>query len=498
MQGHPDRSLKNSLVFLIILLGILFYWAYLGFVTQPILVHDAKGYEDLGRMIYQKGWEAYFVSGPNREPIYPFLVSWCMQITQLGSYQTALKFFQVVLLFGAVGMTVFVLNEGKISSGVRAFALLYLGISPAFVNSALSVYSEIVTYIPILGIVLLSSRVWDYLQRESANFSFGYGIGLGLCFVAITLAKGIYEIIFPLYLLSFIGLAIMAFRDQKKQVFKNTVVFLFSAVLVFGSCICGYKSINKKYNGFFTLTDRGAWALYGNTARRQEPLTLRKFWAGGAYNLFEEDDCARLLDRQSCHFWDIRTSDDLAAQKNYEVSAKFPLQERDREFAKLIRDKIFQNPFQYILLTGFDWVHMFFWESTRIGFVAYPDWLDVVFDNAVFAKALRFIVGFLSIISTVFCCFYLFRHRKGLWQADHKEGNFLATLFFLIYLIMCHVTLYSLFATVPRFALPIAPLFILVIAFTVQILSRNRRPRSIKTRMGWSSGGIPLKWNPEM
>ncbi len=470
MSCNCKRGSKSFLSFLILFVGLFLYWAYLAFVTEPILVHDAKGYQDLAQMIYQKGWKAYFISGPNREPIYPFFVSLCMRMGGEDSYQTALKFFQFGFLLTALILTFVILAKCRIAPWIRIFAIAYLGVSPAFVNSALSIYSEIVTFIPILGIILLSTTAWSCFQEDSSGPSLKYGLGLAVFFIAITLSKGIYEIIFPFFLVPFIVLAMDAFFAKNKKVFRNVTLFLLTSVLVYGVCIAGYKGLNKRYNGLFTLTDRGAWAMYGNTARRQEPLTLRRFLAGGAYNLFGEDDCAALIDRASCHFWDIRTSDDLAAQKNYEVSAKFPLAQRDVEFAKLIRERILHNPLQYIVLTGFDWVHMFFWESTRIGFVAYPDWLDKIFDNAVFAKFLRFVVGLISLFSTVLCCFYLWRHKKIFWQADQRQSIFLSTLFFLIYLIVCHVSFYSLFATVARFALPIAPLFVLVVACAAQIL----------------------------
>lgn len=51
----------------------------------------------------------------------------------------------------------------------------------------------------------------------------------------------------------------------------------------------------------------------------------------------------------------------------------------------------------------------------------------------------------------------------------------LARFIFLTYLILCYVTMSSLFATVPRFALRVAPLFILVMAFSAQILKEAQR-----------------------
>lgn len=465
----------------IILVGIFGYWLYLVFVTQPILVHDAKGYQDLGVLIHDEGWKTYFSTGPNREPLYPALIALAMKLGGLESYQTILKLFQIFLLSGAVFMAFILMSECQIAPGIKFFALVYLGFSPAFVNSALSIYSEIVTYTPILGIVFVSIKAWRSLTQKSAGGCFGWGCLMGACFVGITFCKGIYEMIFPLFLSAFVFLVYKSGAWKKRGVFYRSMVFLFAAILVFGVCITGYKALNKKYNGIFALTDRGSWALYGNTARRQEPLTGQRFLAGVAYNLLEEDDCAALLDRGSCHFWDVATSDDFASEKNYQVIRDFPREEHSRQFAKLILEKILENPLQYILLAPLDWVHMFFWESTRIGFVAYPDWLDKIFDNAIFAKSLRLGAGLFSLGAVLLGGFYFCRQKVWVSLAQKSEDVFGAGLYFLGCLIVCHITLYSLFATVARFALPIAPLFILMIAFCAQILFYRKLSEGGKT-----------------
>ncbi len=63
------RGLNSRTLFLAICVGLMAYWVYLAFVSQPVLVNDAQGYYDLGGMITQQGWTAYFTSGPNREPM---------------------------------------------------------------------------------------------------------------------------------------------------------------------------------------------------------------------------------------------------------------------------------------------------------------------------------------------------------------------------------------------------------------------------------------------
>ena len=58
----------------------LIYWIYLLFSSQMVIQYDSLDYEQLGRILKQDGWLEYFKTGPNREPIYPLLISWAMRI----------------------------------------------------------------------------------------------------------------------------------------------------------------------------------------------------------------------------------------------------------------------------------------------------------------------------------------------------------------------------------------------------------------------------------
>ena len=83
-----------------ILVFSCFYWGLLLFSSQMDVVHDAKGYEDLGRMIVDHGVETYFKTGPHREPLYPLTIAASMYLAQVfhGSYQFIQGAFQLVFL----------------------------------------------------------------------------------------------------------------------------------------------------------------------------------------------------------------------------------------------------------------------------------------------------------------------------------------------------------------------------------------------------------------
>ena len=426
-------------------------------------------------MIVQKGWQAYFTTGPNREPVYPFLIAWTMHAAGPGSYLDILKPVQFLLLF-STGLFVFVmLRRCGVAWPITILSVLALGFSPALINSSLSVYSEIAAYLFVLGIVWFSSSSFTALQKQGGQTPFILGIGLAVSFILAALVKSVYEVIFYFCLIPFFLLLIKAWQRQDRHAFKKVAVFLLTIIICFQGAICGYKYLNKKYNGLFVLTDRAAWAFYGTAARREVPLTPQSFGAAVTYKLFEEEGCRLFYNIESCRAWDITTADKFSSEKNYEVMAKFPPQEQNKELLKASVSKIMENPLQYAVLMGLDWVRLFFWESTHIGFVAYPDWLEGIFNNQFFSIALRLVVGMLSLGSFLFCIFHLIRQRQLLWKTQEKDHTGIVAVFFAAYVILCHTMMYSLFFTLPRFALPIAPLFILLIALSAQVLTRKEK-----------------------
>jgi len=455
---------SQSLSIILVIAAVLFYWIYLAFVTQPIMVHDAKGYQDLGQMIVAKGWKAYFISGPNREPVYPFIIAGSMKLSGPESYMGMLKLLQLFLLLITVTLTWFLLKKSGVVLAITVPVILYLAISPAVTNSFLSVYSEIATYIFILAIVALSARAWLELHKTNAPASFWPGLGLAGVFIMAALVKSIYEMMFYLCLIPFLIITFKAWKERKYQLFKNALIFLLTLVVSFQAGIIGYKYLNKKYNGLFVLTDRAAWAFYGTAARREVVLTPESFGAAVTYKLFEEQGCKLFYNPEACRAWDITTADKFSAEKNYEVMARFPPQEQNKELLKSAFVKIMENPWQYAALMSLDWLRLFFWESTHIGFVAYPDWLDAIFDHAVFANGLRLVVGLISLASFIFCLIFLARNYK---QYDQPLNTLI---FFSVYVIFWHFILYSFFFTLPRFALPVAPLFLLIVAMSAQII----------------------------
>lgn len=241
-------------------LGLISYWIYLAFVSQPILVNDAKGYYELGLMIVQQGWPAYFTSGPNREPVYPFLVALSMAWSSPQTFFGVLKAFQVCLLGCTTLMVFLFLSRYGVSRSIALWAMVAIGISPAMVNTALSVYSEIAAHVLILGAAWWSSEVFGSLQKQKSKNFIWQGLGWAIFFLLAMLVKSVYEVIFYLCLIPFALLAWRSWRRQDNAVMKNTAVFLLTAMLVVQVGAGGYKYLNYQHNGLFVMTDRAAWA----------------------------------------------------------------------------------------------------------------------------------------------------------------------------------------------------------------------------------------------
>lgn len=440
----------------VILLSIC-YWTYLALNTRMEIIFDSISYEDLGRLLSTQGFNEYFRSGPNREPIYPLLIASAISIGKITglAYTKIMAGFGVLILFLTQLLTYCILNHLKIRPWICATALAYLGLSPAINNTAFSLYSEIAAYPFILGIILVTHMLWQAMLAYQIKKACLTGALLGLLFVGATLVKAIFECIFPLYILILSGTFLLAHQRQLKKQLLPLLIALLTALTFFYAPIINYKIQNKKWNGNFSITDRGPWALYGNTARRMEPLTKQRLLTALAYAP-GEGLCRSLYGASACDFWSFRQSDAFGMTKLSELhNQQLPQKQIDSTLLKLSLQKVLENPFQYFLLTGVEGIKMFFWESTQIGFVTYPPWLSQIYQHTLFKNILRLILGLIT-AGAFFYQSYLFFKKPTL-----MIGAILLT-------IILYIGFFSFFFILTRYALPIAPLYIILIASSVQ------------------------------
>jgi len=450
------------------------YWIYLFFSSSMVIRYDSLGYENLASLIYKSGWIQYFVTGPNREPMYPWVISLSMRLgDSLGiSYHEIQKFIQIIFLFITQLLTFRILKKLRVPGALTALTLLYLGFSPALINSAFSLYSEILAYPFILGIILVSAESWKLIQKDYSPKLFFFGLRLGLLFISITFVKAVFQCILPIFLIPFFYLLLKALIKQNKRLFFNTAALLFMVILTFNAFVIPYKLLNKKYNGVYTFTDRGAWALYGNTVRRMQPLDRKKVIAAFAFTA-GEGVCRRFCQPAECAFWSSSTSDSFGFSKLQELSHNdIPKDNIDSTLIRLSKNLILQNPLQYLGITLIMSFPLFFWESTKIGFVDYPLWLNNLYDWGIFKDGLRLFIFLMTFISFIYLIRFVWQNRskvilKKNSPADSslEDNHDIVTAFFILNLLLAYIALHSFFYILTRYALPVAPLYLSAIVF---------------------------------
>jgi len=426
----------------------LSYWIYLFFTSTMPIVYDSISYQELGKLIHDEGLIKYFQDGPLREPLYPFIVSISMRIGGFFSmpFQIVLKIIQLLFLFLTQILALKILQKLKIRNALISLCILYLGFSPALVNSSLSLYSEIITYPLILAVILLCTKN-----------SWKSGICLGLVFVSLTLVKGAFEIITPLFLIVYI----LSIKNKRK------VVYILSILIAFYIPLNAYKALNDKYNENFTLTDFRAWALYGNTARRMEASTFRHFLTALAY-MPGEGVCKKLFKETECDFWSYRKSDELGYGIFFKHhSPELSGSDLNSQFITLSINEILKNPFQYALYMGIEGMKMFFWESTKIGYVEYPKGLTALFDFTLFKDGIRLIMSFLTFIAFLY-------FSKSVWSKQKRTEEQNLLLFCIFVLITNYIAIHSFFFVLTRYVLPIAPLYLITITFFIQNITTKK------------------------
>ena len=468
----------------------LAYWLYLSLTTSMVIVFDAVGYESLGRMIYTQGWVSYFTTGPNNEPVYPLLVATSMAFEHITgvAFVKIMAIFGVIIMFLTQALTYKILRLLNIRNGICVLVLAYLGLSPALNNSAFSLYSEIATYPFILGIVLTSFYTWEAIKHNKKHRALFYSMLLGILLTSATLIKGVFECIAPVYVIIFFTTVFFqpkasamadppnggdppsAETDKAKKI-TTLLLCLAATVSFFYAPITGYKWLNLHYNGNFAITNRGPWALYGNTARRMESLTLKRFAEALAF-VPGEGVCNNLFGPKECDFWSYRKSDEFGYAKLGELNQQhLPPEKINTTLLGLSAQKALENPFQYTLLTFLEGLKMFFWESTKIGFVNYPHWLQKIYDIKIFNNGLRFfasLVSLIAVLSIWLQSLTLLCHPEPpikTFGGKLRGGSHLA--FLIGALIFLYILFFSFFFILTRYALPIAPLYLISIGIWI-------------------------------
>ena len=450
------------------------FWIYLACTTQMIIGGDAKSFDYFSESIHQKGWIDYLKNGPNREPVYMWLVSVSRDMAENIKlpFHAVLIFFQLLLLFLTLMLTYQLLKSLKINETITAVTLFYLGFSPAILNSALSLYSEIVTYPLMLGIILLSPKAWQAIQTGRHRQCILLGIAMGILASLMTLSKALFEYVFLLFLLPYIFLAVKLLWNKKKYQFINALCFFLITFLIFNISAKGYKQLNKIYNGYYTITDRGHGSFYHVTIERTKKLTTERFLIA-LTSVPGENVCKSIYGEKKCNDWLLNFHGHDIEKIQELFRAGVPTDQIITKVIKSAIEVILANPLQYLLFASLEGIKMFFWESTKIGFVLYPNWLIKVYDFGLFKNGLRLSMFILTVLSLFSLINYFWKNKRELFKAG-AQSEAVQTIFFMLVMIFPFIAMYTCVIVLTRYSFPIVPLYLAGIAFCVhQLLSRK-------------------------
>ncbi len=434
---------------------------------------DAIDFQDVALLLHEKGWQEFFAKGPHKEPLYYFLVAASMWLGKIFSlpYLYIQKFFQSMLLFSSQIFLWVLLRRLNIRPGIRLMTVLYMGISPALVNAAMSLYSEIVAFPFVLGIVLCSVVSMRAILKETMRKVVISSCLLALAFAGATLGKGIFLYIYLVSLsILILGFLVQTMRGRQ-ELLSRIIVWVVINMVIFFAIIGSFMSLNKKYNGRFELASRYVEALYGVIHKRANPLTPRIFWAHVA-NIPGEGVCRRFFTEEECRYCHFYASDTYRTSVLAERLQNVPKEQHKAQTLKFIKEFVIQKPFQQLLFMVLEAPKFFFWESTRIGFVEYPPWLLGLFVSPWFKDGLRFCVSLVTMAAFLFVCGWSYRHRR-------EEGTFI--LLCANWILILATGLYSMFLILTRYALPFAPLFLLNIAFCLDRILSCIENKRVKT-----------------
>jgi len=444
----------------------IFYWAYLLFSSQAIIVFDSISFRDSALLLKNNNWLEYFRTGPHKGPGYPFFISIAMKIAEMvsGNYLKIQTGFQVIILFVCQLQIYCLLKKLRIRSWIAALAILYFGFSPAIVNSAFSLFSEILTYPFILGIILTGLNLWRSIDESATKRIITDSLFLSLLFVLVTLTKATFEYIFLFILVLWIILTVTVFFKRKHKLSSKLLISLTVCTLAFYTCIFAFKYQNKIHNGQFVISDRGAWLVYGCATKRLQKLNVQTLMAGLVKNVGDRT-CTSLFKNDYCEFWDFQKSDHFGVEKMDALKSQFATKkEVNSELLKLSIEKIKRSPIQYTITTLIESIKMFFWDSTRVGYVQYPPWLTNVFGFIPVVLGFRLFASLITCVTFFLSFIYLLKNRSQIFKKMNNDDPDLRILLLIFSITLPFIGLHSLVTPLIRYSFPIVPLYIIIAA----------------------------------
>lgn len=430
-----------------------------------VIVYDAVGYESLGKMIYEKGWIEYFQTGPNREPLYPLSIATSMRLADIFNvpYQKIQTIFQILILFVVQILVLIIMAMCSFQTWPKLLAVFYLGFSPAIVNGGFSLFSEILAMPFVLLIIIFAARFWKEVYADWNEQVFLTPFFLSFAFIGAIGVKAIFQYIFYFFITIFLVGAITALLQNQKEVMKRILCSILIMFFLVGGFINGYKYMNKTYNGRFDFTDRYDFLLFGTAYKRVQPLS-KDIWLAHVASIPGNNFCESAVNKEACLYPQFFGGDALWPKVLPPLLSGTPEEEIPSKTVHLSFEEIRKNPLQYLFLTFLESLKMGFWESTQIGFVNYPEPVTHLYQNKLFKNSIRLVMTFLTYVGLFLIALEIFRSWKKRIEFS-PAVNSLLVLSCIFCMIVIFTGLYSIFAILSRFALPIAPLYVMSAAY---------------------------------
>ena len=449
------------------------YLFYIAATSQLMILHDAIGYEKLGLLLKQGGWHDYLIHGPGREPLYPFFIAQSMHLADLAgiNYIPMTMILQIFLLLLSQWLIVLLLHKLNVSDGITAAVVLYAAFSPTLVNFTFILWSELLTLPLVLSLILWTAQAWQKPDRPVIK-----ALLSALLSLLLVLVKAVFEMVIPLFLLPFFIRLMWAMKQRHKTLTMHLSIFLVIFLTVFYAGINAYKYANQICNGHYVIADRGPWALYGNIARRMQPLTGADM-AAVVVVVPHKELCYALLDAAPCAKWGEDTlSNQYGLAKERELRQQ-DIATADGKLIKLSFQQMAANPLQAAVLGFLEGCKLFFWEAyTDTAYVSYPRWVDYLYAGKTLQLTLRWAINLLTIIGFIYALSYLWKKRQCVLQEKQDEDT--GILLCAVSMIIAYALPYSFFFLFGRYAIPMAGLYLVGIGFWLEhICGRKNQSR---------------------
>lgn len=216
--------------------------------------------------------------------------------------------------------------------------------------------------------------------------------------------------------------------------------------------------------------------LYGTVDRRLiQPFSAKKLFSALAM-IPGDGVCNAIYGYDTCIHWTFFKTEELGLKKVAELeSNKVPQNKMGRELMAQSLERILKQPFEYALFHMIEWGRVFFWESTQIGYVSYPHWLENLYLFTPFQKGIRLVSGCLSVLSFSFLVFFVIKNRSLLLEKGSRADIY-QHYFFILLLIVVFTQLYAFFCILTRYSFPMIPLYLLSAAlFLNSLFTKNRQ-----------------------